>query len=49
VDKTADQCFPVGAMTNVCPKSSGELFFINDAPGFESNNVGAATVTITAC
>lgn len=49
VDKKLDQCFPVGANSNVCPKSSGELdFFLNDVPGAESNNVGTATVTIQA-
>ncbi|HEX5656117.1 MAG TPA: hypothetical protein VFX59_02935 [Polyangiales bacterium] len=48
VNKELDQCFPIGAASTVCPKTTGELFFfLNDAPGFESNNVGTATVTIT--
>ena len=49
VDKKLDQCFPVGTTSNICPKVSGELyFFCNDVPGFESNDVGTATVTLQA-
>ena len=49
IDKKLDQCFPVGENSTVCPKVSGELnFFCNDVPGFESNDVGTATVTIQA-
>lgn len=48
VNRKLDQCFPIGASSNVCPRISGELFFfVNDVPGFESNNVGTATVMIT--
>jgi hypothetical protein len=33
----------------VCPKVAGELFFfVNDVAGFETNNVGTATVSIHA-
>jgi hypothetical protein len=49
VNKKLDQCFPVGASSTVCPKVSGELFFfVNDVSGFESNNVGTATVSVRA-
>jgi hypothetical protein len=49
VDKALDQCFAIGEASTICPKMSGELFFfVNDAPGFETNNVGTATVTIQA-
>ena len=49
VDKALDQCFPIGESSTICPKVSGELFFfVNDAPGFETNNVGTATLTIQA-
>jgi hypothetical protein len=49
VDRDLTQCFAIGTTTTVCPKASGELFFfVNDVPGFESNNVGTATVSLAA-
>jgi hypothetical protein len=49
VDRKLDQCFPIHESSSICPHVSGELFFfVNDAPGFEDNNVGTATVTIQA-
>jgi hypothetical protein len=49
VDKHLDQCFPVAEKSTLCAKSAGQLFFfVNDVSGFESNNVGTATVTIRA-
>jgi hypothetical protein len=49
VDRDLGQCFAIGAATTLCPRTSGELvFFVNDVPGFESNNVGTATVTLQA-
>jgi hypothetical protein len=49
VNKKTDQCFPVLASSTVCPKIAGELFFfVNDVAGFETNNVGTATVSIRA-
>jgi hypothetical protein len=49
VNRDLAQCFAVGTSTTLCPKTSGELvFFVNDVPGFESNNVGTATVTLQA-
>lgn len=47
VNKDTKHCFPVNTTSEVCPKLAGELFFfVNDVSGFESNNVGTATVTI---
>lgn len=47
VNKNTKHCFPVNTTSEVCPKLAGELFFfINDVAGFETNNVGTATVTL---
>jgi hypothetical protein len=47
VDRNLDACFAIGNGATICPHQSGELvFFVNDVPGFEDNNVGTATVTI---
>lgn len=47
VDRDTKACFAIGDAATICPKKSGELFFfVNDVPGFESNNVGTATVRI---
>jgi hypothetical protein len=47
VEKNTKHCFPVNTTSEVCPKLAGELFFfVNDVAGFETNNVGTATVTL---